>query len=64
MLVTSGATVIALALPGRVPRRRLCVPQGLWWGGRLADFGQPVVQLPFVCCRRLGLKKEQEKSVN
>lgn len=32
------------------------------WG--LVDFGQPVVQLPFVCCRRLGLETETEKSVN
>lgn len=32
------------------------------WG--LVDFGQPVVQLPFICCRRLGLETEIEKNVN
>lgn len=60
-LVTSGGAVATLAFTVRVPGRGHGAARGL--GGRcgLADFGQPVVQLPFVCCRRFGLQTRKKK---
>lgn len=64
VLATGGAAAVAaLALTVEVARRGLCAPRGLWGRRGLADLGQPVVQLPFVCCRRLGLKTRRKRQV-
>lgn len=44
------------------PAWRLCARPTLKGSGWLVDFGQPVVQLPFVrCCWRLGLETDRER---
>lgn len=58
LLVTAALTNTLIFL---APSWRLCASptlQGHWW---LVDFGQPVVQLPFVCGWRLRLEAETDK---
>ena len=57
-----GGAVAALALSVRVSGRGLRATRGLGGHRGLADFGQPVVQLPFVGCRRLRLQTRKKKT--
>lgn len=66
LTVTGGGAAAAaptLALTVRVPRWGLRVPLRVWGRCGLADFGQPVVQLPFVCCGRLRLKTKDKRKM-